>query len=330
MPDLPTAVVDHANSLADRGQVRDAFHLLNDAIARGDALAAATLADWRLTGAVIRRDLGEARALFGRAAELGLDEAEAVYLALLASGAGGIERHWDEMLEGLHRRGGQNQLARRQLSLLNAMKLDKAGNPARDFPSEQLRSNPDIVRFPRFLSGDEAAFVIDQANPLLSPSVVIDQTGAIIRDPVRTSSAAVFPFTREDPVLHAINRRIAAVTRTTYEQGEPIQVLSYEPGQQYKLHSDALPTGHNQRAMTFLVYLNDDYAGGETQFPDSNLTHRGERGDGLLFHNIDSHGQPYAAARHAGLPVRQGRKLLLSKWIRVAPLDLSGAPGRPF
>ena len=131
-------------------------------------------------------------------------------------------------------------------------------------------------------------------------------------------------------MLHAINRRIAHATATTYEQGEPAQVLSYRPGEEYKLHSDALPGGGNQRVATFLVTLSDDFSGGATSFPRLGLELRGKTGDGLYFVNTDSAGQPEHAMWHAGLPVTQGRKLLLSKWIREEPLDLAGPPGRPF
>ena len=128
----------------------------------------------------------------------------------------------------------------------------------------------------------------------------------------------------------AINRRIAAATGTRYEQGEPLQVLSYQSGQEYKLHSDALPGGDNQRVATFLVTLSDGFVGGATSFPRLSLELTGKPGDGLHFVNTDSAGRPEPAMWHAGMPVSQGRKLMLSKWIRERPLDLAGPPGRPF
>ena len=38
------------------------------------------------------------------------------------------------------------------------------------------------------------------------------------------------------------------------------------PGQEYRPHFDAIGNADNQRVLTFLVYLNDDYEGGETDF----------------------------------------------------------------
>ena len=106
--------------------------------------------------------------------------------------------------------------------------------------------------------------------------------------------------------------------------GEPLQVLRYAPGEQYREHSDALPhvAPEQQRVLTFLVYLNEDYKGGETAFPALGIKFRGRRGDGLLFRNSSSDGAIDRRAIHAGLPVTRGAKLLASRWIRAAPLVL--------
>ncbi len=262
---------DHASRaelLAAQGRVGEAFALLEQATLGGDGMAALTLADWRMAGALIRRDLGEARRLYGRAAELGLDEAAAVHIALLANGAGGSGRRWSEALAMLSRRAAKDPLARKQCSLIAAMALDEEGNPL-GMPPERatVHAAPRIERLPAFLTVDECRYLAELALPRLAPAVVFDPaTGQQRQDPVRTAHSAGFPFVIEDPVLHAINRRIAAASATTCEQGEPLQVLSYQPGQEYKLHSDALPGGDNQRVATFLVTLSEGYQGGATGF----------------------------------------------------------------
>jgi prolyl 4-hydroxylase len=331
MSQRPDPSAERALRWANEGRAVEAANLLEKASKQGDAHAAITLAKWRVTGEHIRRDLNLARELFGVAAALGLREAEPVYTALLANGAGGSGRRWTEAGRRLEQRSRHDPKASAQLALLGAMNIDQHGDPTVDAPNEPVRSDPEIRRYPDFLTADECDYLIGQAQPVLQPSVVVHPVSQkFILDPIRTSTAAGFPFVREDPVMHAINRRIAAATCTTYEQGEPMQVLSYAPGQQYKLHSDALSGDVNQRAVTFLVYLNDDYEGGATVFPDVDLTVRGKRGEGLLFRNVTAEGYPHPLARHAGQPVTSGRKMLLSKWIRMSPLDLSGPPGRPL
>jgi prolyl 4-hydroxylase len=210
------------------------------------------------------------------------------------------------------------------------MAIDANGDPLEaPRPIQVLSDNPLVETIGAFLTPEECSYLVDRATPMLQPSIVVHPvTGRAVRDPVRTALSASFPFVLEDPVVHAINRRITAATATRFEQGEPLQVLSYDVGQEYKLHSDTLPAGLNQRTQTFLVTLSAGFAGGATDFPRIPLRFRGQAGDALRFSNVDESGQPDARAWHAGLPVSRGRKLILSKWIRERPLDLSGAPGR--
>lgn len=325
------AAVERAEALARRGAVGEAYRLLVAALERGDALAAAKLAEWRMAGDFIRRDLGEARRLYGNAAELGLDAAAPVHIALLASGAGGAGRDWRRALDLLAARSPNHPSARRQCDLLARMAIDAQGDPLTATRAIVQHERPRIDRLAGFMTAAECRYLIDLALPWLQPAVVVHpHTGQLIVDPVRRAQSAAFAFTAEDPVLHALNRRIAAATGTRYEQGEPLQVLSYGPGDEYKLHSDALVDDPNQRAQTLLVALSDDYDGGETDFPRVAVRLRGQVGDALRFDNVTADGRPDERAWHAGLPVSRGRKLILSKWIRARPLDLSGPRGRPF
>jgi prolyl 4-hydroxylase len=125
-------------------------------------------------------------------------------------------------------------------------------------------------------------------------------------------------------LIHALNQRIAAATATAAAQGEPLQVLRYDVGQEFRPHSDALSHDPNQRVLTTLVYLNQGYEGGETAFVQTGLAFRGAPGEALIFRNVDARGRPDPRATHAGLPVRRGVKFLASRWIRARALDLGG------
>lgn len=321
---------ERALELAEMGAVTDAFRLLERAAATGDGMAAACLAEWRMSGQVVRRDIPLAQALYRRALEFGVEAAAGPYIALLASGPGGARRDWQGALAMLAGRR-RDPVARKQAQLIEAMDLSDTGDPRAVPPARLLHPAPDIATFRAFLTTSECRYLIEAATPRLTASQVVDpRSGRLIRDPVRTGRAAGFPLVLEDPVLHAINRRIAAATGTRWEEGEPAQVLCYRPDEEYKLHSDALPPGLNQRTGTFLVALNDRYAGGETVFPAIDLAWRGHVGDALFFRNIDATKNADPAVLHAGAPVRRGIKFLLSRWIRERPLDLSGPPGKPF
>jgi prolyl 4-hydroxylase len=130
-----------------------------------------------------------------------------------------------------------------------------------------------------------------------------------------------FDPSQEDLVVNAINRRIATATRTAFQCGEALSILSYGVGQEYRPHMDALPAADNQRQTTALIYLNEDYAGGETLFMTLDIKVRGRMGDCLLFENATPDGRPDVRTRPAGLPVTEHTKWLASRSIRQKPYD---------
>jgi prolyl 4-hydroxylase len=317
-------VTDQAQKLLERGDAQGAAMLLKRAEQAGDALAARELASWLLEGRVVRRNLAESRACFERAADLGDERSAAIARAFIAGGVGGPS-DWPRAMELLRSAATKDPAAQTQLALLEKMSLGPGGDPQAMLPSKTLSESPDVRLFPGFFSPDECEFLIESARPSLQPSFVIDPySGRQIPNPIRTSRGVAFPFVDENPAIHALNRRIAAVTATDVRAGEPVQVLSYAPGQQYREHSDALPNvaPGQQRVLTVLVYLDEDYEGGETAFPAIGLKVRGRAGDGLLFRSAANDGTPDPNAVHAGLPVTRGVKHVASRWIRAEPLIL--------
>ncbi len=310
---------DRAQALAASGRAREGAALLAEAAQRGDADAAFSLAIWTLTGHPVPRDLAAARRWFCQSGELGRADADAIATAFLASGIGGT-RDWQTALRNLRRAGEQLPAARRQLSLIEAMAVDAKGDPTILPAGTKIGGPLPIERFDGFCTPAECDYLADTADPLFEPAVVADpRTGLLIRNPVRTSDSAAFPIVDETPAIHAINRRIAAASRTAPEQGEPLQVLRYAPGQEYRPHSDALPGGDNQRILTMLIYLNDGFGGGGTRFVETGLTIVPRMGDAILFANTCA-GRPDMRMVHAGLPVTRGTKLLATRWIRERPL----------
>jgi prolyl 4-hydroxylase len=320
-----TSATQRAESLVALGRVVEATALLDQAAAAGDAEALFTSAVWLLSGHHVARDLVRSRLQFGQAAQLGHEAAARIHIAFVANGTGGVV-DWQKACSLLHDLARSDPASRRQFAIIQQMALNRDGDPI-DLPtSTVLKEGPYVAMIAGLFSPAECAYLIEAAEPLLEPSVVIDpRSGAFIRDPIRNSSAAAFPLALENPAIHALNRRIAAATDTEVGQGEPLQVLSYAPGQEYKLHVDALPVGiHNQRVLTALVYLNEDFDGGETDFPALGLSVRGKTGDALIFGNVTADGRADQRTRHAGKPVQAGTKLIASRWIRAKPLDLSG------
>jgi hypothetical protein len=72
-------------------------------------------------------------------------------------------------------------------------------------------------------------------------------------------------------------------------------------------------------SVTFLVYLNEDYDGGETAFPDLGFAHRGRHGDGLYFVNTLPDLSPNLRMVHAGRPITRGEKWIVTQFVRSRP-----------
>lgn len=314
-------VVARANHLLTSGAVADAVAVLEAAAHRGDVDASMQLAVWYLTDQAIPRDLPKAREMLRRTVALGHVDAALMEIALTANGSGAAP-DWSSALSLLRRAAHNDPVAAGQLALLKAMDLDPRGGPNDLPPAEILSDRPDVKRFPKLLTPAECAHLAQVASTMLEPARVIDpRTGQWIAHPIRTSDGAAIGPAREDLVVRALNRRIAAISGTDIDQGEPLTILRYRPGQQYRLHLDAIQDAENQRMATALVYLNEGYGGGETHFPAAGLTVTPRGGDVILFANTAADGKADPLSRHAGLPVSRGVKWLATRWIRVGPID---------
>ncbi len=313
---------DIVERMAAGGRVAEAVRLLQAKSRDGVAEADFVQGLWLLSGRYVSRRLSEARRAFQQAAERGHDRARSVYLAFVANGTG-APADWQEALALLRDWSSRDRHAAHQLTVIEAMALADDGKPTKMPEAEPLSAAPQIRLFRRLFTARECEYLIAVAGPLFEPSVVIDpRSGVPIRDPVRSSDVAGFALALEDPVIHALNRRIAAASGTDVRQGEPLQILRYRRGQEFKPHLDVLPSGDNQRVLTTLVLLNSEFSGGETEFLSAGLKWKGAVGDAIIFANVQEDGQPDMRARHAGRPVIAGEKLLASRWIRRKPLDL--------
>jgi len=315
-------ILAEAERLLAAGRAQEAVTRVAAAAQVGDVDALMRLATWHLIGVPLPRDLPQARALLRRAVEIGHVDGALMEVALTANGSGG-PADWPGALRLLETAAEGDHVAAEQLALVRAMSIDAAGRPRRAPVGRVVTEAPRIVRFEGFVTREECAHIARTAAELMEPATVVDPaTGKLIAHPIRTSDNAAIGPAREDLVIRAINHRIAASSGTDIAAGEALTVLRYAPGQQYRPHMDALPGVANQRVKTFLIYLNDGYTGGETDFLATGIRITPRAGDAILFDNVDAAGAPDPATRHAGLPVRSGVKWLATRWIRAAVMDV--------
>ena len=198
--------------------------------------------------------------------------------------------------------------------------------------AEVLCETPRIRVIRDFIPLEVRAHLIDRARRLIEPSRVLTREGSISRKSIRTSGEMSFlPEIRDVTVWH-LEQRLHHAAGIPAENGEPLIVLHYTPGTEYKPHYDYFDPadpGHatglrhgGQRIITLLSYLNDVAEGGATAFPELDLTVEPEAGMVLEFHNTDGHGGVEPRSLHAGLPVADGEKWLATRWIREGPFVL--------
>ena len=112
---------------------------------------------------------------------------------------------------------------------------------------------------------------------------------------------------------------------------EPISIVRYCRGEEYKPHHDdyapiyyyykkyaetnKLTTAGN-RVSTALIYLNDNFLGGETKFPKIAKSIKPVTGKLVTWNNIDNCGIRIEEALHCGAIVTSGIKYIVSAHLR--------------
>ena len=308
-------MLQQAVQLSVAGRNPEAMLIITQLVGQQQPQAIAMLAELKWRGGMVPQDPVAARELWRRAAELGHAQSAEITTNLLANGVAG-PRDWPAALDRLRGEARCSEHRKRALQLIEKMALDDAGSPLKLPAAERLAERPDVRRVERLFTAAECDYLRQLAEPAYEPSVVNDARGQPMRDPIRTSDGAVLHWMVEDPAVHALNRRMAAISGTSYEQGEATLILRYKGGQEYKPHFDFVRSEQNQRFMTVLVYLNHDYKGGETAFPEIDLKVKGRKGDALIFTSALPDRSVDPLSKHAGMPITQGVKYLCTKWIR--------------
>jgi prolyl 4-hydroxylase len=246
--------------------------------------------------------------------------------AVAAALGKGEPASWPEAVERLRRAAKLGSaFAEAQLDVLSQSGLEDASQPRASL--QVLLADPPIHSLPGFLPKVVCDWLISRATGRLAKAQTYDgETGGRRSNDVRNNSMVGFLIKDFDLVMIAVRARIAAAAGSSEDRLESPQVLHYAPGETFGPHHDFLDpriaalkpelAQNGQRLATFLIYLNGEFEGGETQFPGLKLTYRGEPGDALLFANVDQTGAPDHRTLHAGLPPRSGEKWLFSQWIR--------------
>ena len=191
----------------------------------------------------------------------------------------------------------------------------------------RVSASPTLVLIDALITIPVCWWFMAQAQGRLERAIVGDpNAGRWGTDPNRTGDSAGFGLLDIELAMVLAQDRLVRATGMVLHQLESPQVLSYQVGQQYRLHADYFNPEYpafadmlalmGQRVATCLTWLNEDFEGGETDFPRAKFRHKGKTGDAMLFMNVTPDQKPDPVSVHAGLPVTRGRKWLLSQWVR--------------
>jgi prolyl 4-hydroxylase len=283
---------------------------LDEAVQRGGAEAAEVLAVIYAVGASRRHGAADALDTLTLAAERGWPLAQEQLRVLAGEASGNREPPASEWRD-----------LRARVDLAAWQLVPRAAT---------LSADPVVRVVSDLLPDGVCRWLIDKARGRLTRALVYEALSKRTAvSETRNNTAATFGLLETDVVCVLAQARMAACASIPFRHLEPLSVLHYDEGEEITEHFDFVDpevpdyekqiASQGQRVVTFLVYLNDDYSGGETAFLELGLRHKGHRGDGLYFVNARADGSADTRTLHAGRPPTNGEKWIVSQFMRNRP-----------
>ena len=178
-----------------------------------------------------------------------------------------------------------------------------------------------VKEIENFITSEESDNLISLAEKTLSKMTVMG------KNPSSTYRVADGTWlSNQDELSKMVREKISKIVEIPTENMEGTHIVKYGIGGEYKVHHDFFHTGTDyyekslsrggQRKFTALIYLNDDFEGGETEFPKLNIKVKPQKNKLVIWDNLKEDGDLNYDSLHAGLPVIQGTKYICIIWIR--------------
>ncbi|KAI9599065.1 hypothetical protein BDF19DRAFT_478657 [Syncephalis fuscata] len=197
-----------------------------------------------------------------------------------------------------------------------------------DYQAFILNRDPMVIYLEDFLQPGEADHMIELAKPKMMRSRVV---GEQEYSDSRTSSSAYLESS-QDNVVKCIEERASLFTNISMEATEPLQVVWYTKGQEFRPHHDYLErkdlkndywSRYGQRYTTFLVYLNEPELGGGTLFSSLGFELEPRKNAAIFWYNVNYKETEDSRTLHGGSPVEGGEKYAINIWQRKMLPDLA-------
>lgn len=162
------------------------------------------------------------------------------------------------------------------------------------------------------------------------PEAKIGLTDAGVKSDYRSSKEKRYPV-GENVFVDNLRGRVTALLNIPEELCETPALLHYPTGGEYKKHLDACSLRESfiskrpkplVRVYTGILYLNDNFEGGMTEFPALDVTIAPKAGRLVVWQNMPGGSTgTHPMSIHAGLPVTGGEKSILSFWM-ATPMSM--------
>ena len=174
-----------------------------------------------------------------------------------------------------------------------------------------------------FLSEEQCDYIIGLIDKNHHKSTVASSGNTLYEEHSRNSSTCF--LSNSDKVVSEILDKIASELNLDKSLAEGIQGQLYEPGQYFKKHHDWFSGADLQkhcsekgnRSHTLMIYLNDDFEGGKTDFSNISYTAQPKKGRAITWTNLKSDGSGDTDALHEGQQVLSGKKYIITSWWRT-------------
>jgi prolyl 4-hydroxylase len=174
------------------------------------------------------------------------------------------------------------------------------------------------------ITQQEAEYILNYTKDKFTTSKILSGLDKTIRKSETTW------INKDDDVVNKIYDRLSKIFKFDKRNAEQLQVVKYTPGGYYKEHHDACceQTEHcndftknsGQRVLTILIYLNDDFEEGGTNFPTLHLNLKPQKYGGVVFYPLANNKTCHPDSLHSGIAVKSGVKYVCNIWIRELPV----------
>lgn len=138
------------------------------------------------------------------------------------------------------------------------------------------------------------------------------------------TESVLYDVNLDQAVFQAVNsvvrRYHEAFPGMQVSRDEQYKVMKYVVGQEFPIHVDqnAMELQYT-RALTVIIYLNEDFEGGITEFPGEGLRIKPKTSHALVFPSC-------FAFPHGSTPITRGVKYALVTWLHLGPPWLTEEP----